>query len=110
MHSILYDDTSQPFWLISLFDQDTALWAERAVIESEARRLGLQPVTLLARWVFHSVAELEAVTAQLAQQPSVLGDVREGVVVRLDEPLPEWTSLDARETEGGQKVVKHSLG
>lgn len=100
-HSIAYADLAYPFRLITVFDARAERFATWGTVSAIAESLGLAPVPLLHRDTFSTLADLEQFTTTLAAQPSLLGGVREGVVVRVDTPLSEWTPYSAKFVRAG---------
>lgn len=107
VHSIEYSCREHLFFLLAVLHKDFKYWDTWEALVKAAALAQIPPVPLLAQRVFNSVAELKAVTTQLAQQPSVLGGVREGVVVRLDEPLDAWTPHTAKWVRAGHVQTGH---
>jgi hypothetical protein len=74
----LRDDASQEWWAWDM-------------VQEMAKTLNIPTVPELYRGTFKTVAELRKATEEIAQQPSLFGGEREGIVVRVAEAFTDET-------------------
>lgn len=82
VHSIEYGALPDYSLVFGARDDVTGTWWDWDMVTAQARDVGLPTVPLLFRGTVESEKALEALTSTLAAQPSALGGLREGVVVR----------------------------
>ncbi len=83
VHSLAYDKLPGYFLAFGVRDLRTNRWASWDNVEATASGLAVPTVPVLFRGVVKTDTELERLTCTLASQPSALGTIREGVVVRV---------------------------
>lgn len=82
-HSIVYDRLPSYFMAFGVRDITKGLWASWEEVELWADELGVPSVPVLARGVVvSSERDLQKLVDGFATSPSILGEAREGVVVR----------------------------
>lgn len=80
IHSIEYDNLESYFYIFGI--RDNNIWIPWKDVEDWSYLLNLPTVPVLFKGVVNSEAELKKLVESLSKQPSALGGVREGVVVR----------------------------
>lgn len=85
-HSIKYDRL--PFYFHLFAVSDDRGWYSWDDVSLMANLLGIPTVPVLWRGIFNTEESLKALVEKLVQDPSVYGDTREGVVVRITESFP----------------------
>lgn len=97
LHSIEYQDHLCEFFLIAVWDKKLKLWADHKYVELCAKKVDLSPAPVLVKGTsWDSIESLEEAVNWQAQQPSVLGGNREGVVVGIEDCLNDWTASTAK--------------
>jgi hypothetical protein len=82
VHSIKYDHLPGYLMLFGARDLEVPVWEPWAFVQSWAQCLEVHAAPVLAEGTYTTEAELKAITEKLANQPSLYGATREGVVVR----------------------------
>ena len=95
VHSLAYDKLPGYFLAFGVRDLRTNRWASWDNVEATASGLAVPTVPVLFRGVVKTDTELERLTCTLASQPSALGTIREGVVVRVAGAFDTRTSQPA---------------
>lgn len=80
IHSIEYDNLTSYFYMFGV--RDNNIWVSWDEVEEYAFLLDLPTVPVLFKGVVHSEKELKDITESLVKEPSALGGLREGIVVR----------------------------
>lgn len=89
-HSIAYNDLPSYFMAFGVRDINKGSWASWAEVELWADELGVPSVPVLARdLTFTSDRALQKAVEGFASQPSLLGEAREGIVIRLADEFPD---------------------
>lgn len=124
LHSISYDNLPGYFLMFAIrqvADLPDFVWESWEDVEIWAKELGVHTVPVLWKGVIKTKAELHDLTIQLANQPSKLGKVREGVVIRradsfLDQDFSKyvmkWVRKDHVQTSEhwrNQEVIRNKL-
>lgn len=103
VHSVEYDALPDYSLMFGVRDDERLVWWEWDLVVQQAEALGLPTVPVLFRGRVQNISELEALTTELANAPSALGGVREGVVVRVagefstedfSKSLAKWVRKD----------------
>ena len=90
LHSIKYTEGLPNYFnLFGVRDDEAQVWLSWDAVGTWADRIGASTVPVLDRRTVVSVKELQAWTEEFAQQPSVYGPEREGVVVRAAGPYAD---------------------
>ena len=89
VHSIEYEALPEYSMVFGARDDVNGIWWDWDMTVAQARDVGLPTVPELFRGTVADVAELEALTTRLAAEPSALGGLREGVVVRRAGEFPD---------------------
>ncbi len=95
-HSIEYQDHSHEFYIIAIWNQKEGLFESYDRACQAAETVGLGVVPLIGKASFSSLDALKIYTNTEAIQPSRLGGEREGLVCRIDQSLPGWSSYSAK--------------
>ncbi len=95
VHSIEYEDYSNLFFLIGLYDLLDQQWLEVNPARGQ-QCLGLPDPPRLYEGVVKTEAELEALTNFLAKEPSSLGGDLEGLVITPAGDFKDWSSSTAK--------------
>lgn len=80
IHSIEYDNLTSYFYMFGV--RDNNIWVSWDEVEEYAFLLDLPTVPVLFKGVVNSEKELKDITESLVKEPSALGGLREGIVVR----------------------------
>jgi len=80
IHSIEYSNLESYFYLFGV--RDNNVWIPWEGVEEYSYLLDIPTVPVLFKGVVNSEKELKQLTENLANQPSKLGGIREGIVVR----------------------------
>jgi hypothetical protein len=108
VHSIAYDALVDHSMVFGVRDDATGVFLDWDSVMARALDVGLPTVPVLFRGVVGSARTLEALTTSLANEPSALGGMREGVVVRragafseaeLATSLGKWVRRDHVQTD-----------
>ncbi len=108
VHSIEYDALVDHSMVFGVRDDATGVFWDWDSVAAQALDVGLPTVPVLFRGVVGSARTLEALTTSLATEPSALGGMREGVVVRragafteaeLATSLGKWVRRDHVQTD-----------
>lgn len=87
IHSIEYTNLKSYFYLFGIRDND--MWLSWDEVEEYVYLLDLELVPVLFKGVVNSKNELEKLVNRLVSEPSELGGVKEGVVVRVTEAFSD---------------------
>jgi hypothetical protein len=107
-HSLAYDKLPAYFLLFGVRDSYSGVWLSWDTTQLCAEKLSLYRVPGLYRGTVANKEQLKALTLDLAKEPSTLGTIREGVVVRVaraftDEEFPQcvqkWVRKDHVQTD-----------
>lgn len=82
LHSIPYDKLPGYFLTFAVRNIEQMIWLEWDAVELWADELGVPTVPVLFKGEVKTESELREITESLAAQPSLLGTIREGVVIR----------------------------
>ncbi|WP_394850209.1 RNA ligase family protein [Pendulispora brunnea] len=82
VHSIEYRALPDYSLVFGVRDDQSGTWWEWDMVTAQAADLGLPTVPVLFRGILETERQLQALTEDLAAQPSAFGGIREGVVVR----------------------------
>jgi hypothetical protein len=82
VHSIEYASLPDHSLVFGARDDVAGVWWDWETVAAQARDVGLPTVPVLFRGAVGSARELESLTVALASEPSPLGGLREGLVVR----------------------------
>lgn len=82
LHSIPYDKLPGYFLTFAVRNMEDMAWLEWDTVELWADEIGAPCVPVLFRGEVKTASELRELTESLAAQPSLLGTIREGVVIR----------------------------
>ena len=108
VHSIEYDALVDHSMVFGARDDTTGVFLDWDSVVARALDVGLPTVPVLFRGVVGSARTLEALTTSLSAEPSALGGMREGVVVRragafteaeLATSLGKWVRRDHVQTD-----------
>lgn len=108
VHSIAYASLPEFSLVFGVRDDVTGLWWDWDMTAAQAADLGLPTVPVLFRGSVSTEDELRALTEKLAQEPSLFGGQREGVVVRragqfedaaFSRSLGKWVRKDHVQTD-----------
>jgi hypothetical protein len=88
-HSITYDKLPGYFLVFNVRDLNANQWEAWETVELWAEKLGVPTAPVLFRGVIKSEKELQEITTTLAKQPSELGAVREGIVIRVADAFSD---------------------
>lgn len=108
VHSIAYDALVDHSMVFGVRDDATGVFLDWDSVVARALDVGLPTVPVLFRGVVGSARTLEALTTSLSAEPSALGGMREGVVVRragafteaeLATSLGKWVRRDHVQTD-----------
>ena len=108
VHSIAYASLPEFSLVFGVRDDVTGLWWDWDMTAAQAADLGLPTVPVLFRGSVSTEDELRAITEKLAQEPSLFGGQREGVVVRragqfedaaFSRSLGKWVRKDHVQTD-----------
>jgi hypothetical protein len=80
IHSIEYTNLTSYFYIFGV--RDNNIWVPWDKVEEYSYLLDIPTVPVLFRGVVNTEKELKDLTEKLASQPSELGGLREGIVVR----------------------------
>lgn len=83
VHSIVYDGLPDHSMVFGVRDDERRRWWSWEMVALQAEALGLPTVPVLFQGRVGSERALRALTDDLSREPSALGGVREGVVVRV---------------------------
>lgn len=84
-HSIYYDKLKSYFNIINIYDQETDRWLSWEEVQSWAEKLYIPTVPVLFHGSFSKEEDLEITITSLMKQPTNYSDIREGVVIRLQD-------------------------
>lgn len=102
LHSIPYDKLPAYFLLFNIRDlSHEGYWYSWSELEEWAKKLGVYTVPLLFKGIIKNEAELREIIQSLTKQPSELGTIREGVVIRVED-----TFLDKNFSKNVMKWVR----
>ena len=85
-HSIHYDKLPSYFHLFAVSTE--SVWESWESVKLFGAILGVKTVPELWRGFIHTEKQLEELVNKFVKEPSVYGDTREGVVVRLTSSFP----------------------
>lgn len=80
IHSIEYSNLTSYFYIFGIRDND--IWFDWNKVEEWAEIFDVPTVPVLFKGIVNSEEELRELVEKLSKQPSALGGIREGVVVR----------------------------
>ena len=83
VHSIEYETLPSYFHLFGIRDDTLGRWLSWDAVDFLAREPGFSTVPVLAKLLANTSKELQDPIEKLAQEPSVYGPTREGIVVRV---------------------------
>lgn len=94
VHMIEYDFSRRDGWGLPLFvigvrDDQTGAWLGWSEVKKRAENLGLDTVPFLTAARPESEGSLRQLVEEVAGRPSSFGKTREGVVVRVPEPVAD---------------------
>ena len=87
-HSIRYDRLPEYFHIFAVRNDNTYTWYSWDDVETMAGMLKIPTVPVLYRGTVASERELQSHVEYFTAQPSVYGEVREGVVIRIADEFP----------------------
>jgi hypothetical protein len=121
LHSISYDRLPSYFLLFNVYYTATKEWASWDEVSMYADELEFHTVPVLYRGIINNIQELRDITEQLAQEPSQLGTLREGIVIRASDTfngsdfskyVMKWVRANHVQTSEhwkNQEIVKNGL-
>lgn len=80
IHSIEYTNLTSYFYMFGV--RDNNIWIPWTSVEEYSYLLDIPTVPVLFRGVINSEKELQEIVENLVKQPSALGGMREGIVIR----------------------------
>ncbi len=89
LHSIKYDTLPGYFLLFNIRDLSNSQWVSWEEVELWAEELNLPTVPVLFKGQVSSEKELKKLTESLMNTPSLCGDIKEGVVMRVEESFDD---------------------
>lgn len=92
IHSLEYTNLKSYFYLFGVRDND--VWLSWDEVEEYAYLLDLELVPVLFKGIVNSKKELEDLVNKLVKEPSELGGVKEGVVVRVSKSFKDDVFTD----------------
>jgi len=87
IHSIEYSELTSYFYIFGIRYKDT--WLSWDDVEEYSYLLDIPTVPVLFKGIINTSKDLEKLVIDLASQPSALGGLREGVVVRLRDSFQD---------------------
>lgn len=87
-HSIHYDRLPEYFHIFAVRNDKTYTWYSWDDVETMSGILKIPTVPVLHRGTVASERELQTLVEYFTAQPSVYGEVREGVVIRIADEFP----------------------
>lgn len=87
VHSIEYSELTSYFYMFGIRHKN--IWLSWDEVEEYSYLLDIPTVPVLFKGVINTEKELEKLVINLASQPSALGGIREGVVVRLRDSFDD---------------------
>jgi hypothetical protein len=106
IHSIEYTNLTSYFYIFGM--RDNNVWVPWEKVEEYSYLLDIPTVPVLFKGVVNTQKELKDLTEKLASQPSELGGIREGIVVRnadhfhnddFAENVMKWVRKDHVQTD-----------
>ncbi len=85
LHSIAYDKLPGYFLMFNVRDLEKQEWLSWDDVCLWADELSVPTVPVLFKGIISSEKELKLLTKSLMKEPSVYGDIREGVVIRIED-------------------------
>lgn len=91
LHSIPYDKLPGYFLAFGMrtFANESGTWQSWEFVEEWAKEIGVATVPVLWSGIVKKESELQELTEELAEQPSALGNIREGVVIRIADTFQD---------------------
>ncbi len=89
VHSLVYEGLPDTSMVFGVRDDEQRRWWAWDMVALQAESMGLPTVPVLFRGRVSSERALRALTDELAHEPSALGGVREGVVVRVADEFDD---------------------
>ena len=96
VHSIEYSALPGFFLIFGVREDSTGQWRAWDEVRREAQRLNLPTVGELWRGRVKTEQQLQELSLTLAEQPSLFGGKREGLVVRLAERFSDFSQSTAK--------------
>jgi hypothetical protein len=121
LHSIPYDKLPGYFLAFNVHSIGFDTWESWEEVEMWAQDIGVHTVPVLFKGVVQTSKELQVLTENLSSQPSGLGTIREGVVIRRAEAFEgkefsnsvmKWVRANHVQTSDhwkDQEIVKNKL-
>lgn len=124
LHSIAYDKLPHYFLMFGIRQVANIpdfIWKSWEDVEMWAKELGVATVPILWAGVIKTEAELEELTVSLSKEKSVIGNVREGIVIRnansfldadFSKYVMKWVRKDHVQTTEhwkNQEIIKNKL-
>lgn len=89
LHSIAYSKLPSYFMLFNVRNIDNLIWTSWEEVELWAEEIKVPTVPVLYRGTVNSKEELKELTDKFMEEPSVCGEEREGVVIRLSREFKD---------------------